>query len=94
MAERTQKTNVTWPRRPPQEAGWLLEKPELWGSEPMGRAEKASRRKAGSKARAEVDSAVSMRQRGGKGLGEGRRDQRWKDAEERGTVLGRERMLT
>lgn len=63
MAERTQKTNVTWPRRPPQEAGWLLEKPELWGSEPMGRAEKASRRKAGSKARAEVDSAVSMRQR-------------------------------
>ena len=35
-----------------------------------------------------------MRQRGGKGLGEGRRDQRWKDAEERGTVLGRERMLT
>lgn len=26
--------------------------------------------------------------------GEGRRDQRWKDAEERGIVLGGERMLT
>ena len=68
MAERTQKTDVTWPHRPPQEAGWLLEKPELWGSEPMGRAEKASWRKAGSEARAEVDSAVSMRQRGGKSV--------------------------
>ena len=39
MAERTQKTNVTWPRRPPQEAGWLLEKPELWGSEPMSKVQ-------------------------------------------------------
>ena len=65
MAERTQKTDVTWPHRPPQEAGWLLGKHGLWGSE---RAEKASWRKAGSEARAEVDPAVSMMQRGGKSV--------------------------
>ena len=50
----------------PQEAGWLLR--ELWRAESMGRAEKASQRKAGSEARAEVDSVVSVRQRGAKSV--------------------------
>ena len=34
----------------------------------MGRAEKASQRKAGSEGRAEVDSVVSVRQRGAKSV--------------------------
>ena len=50
----------------PQRAGWLLH--ELWGAESVGRAEKASQRKAGSEGRAEVDSVVSVRQRGAKSV--------------------------
>ena len=56
--------------------------------------EESEKREEFKKSKSMRGGGRELRQRGGKGLGEGRRDQRWKDAEERGTVLGRERMLT